>query len=100
MRQRWTPEPRGDLGHSRTAAHPVGAFEDERLQASLREKRRRDETVETGTDDDDVEAHGVLAAIPFQNPQRGVATGSSHDATAGMRRRAAHPKVSDRRRVL
>jgi len=57
MRKRWAPKPRRDLAHSHTAAHAIGSFENEGLQASLCEKRRGDETVMTRTDDDNVVAH-------------------------------------------
>ena len=59
MRKRRAPESRRELAHSRAAADAIGPLEYEGLQASLREKRRGNETVVTGTDDDDVVAHGV-----------------------------------------
>src|SRR6185369_5045024 len=84
-----------------TAADTLTTFEHERLQPALREVSRSHESIVTTTYYDRIVFHPCYPRLKvFQHLQRRIASGRTHDAAAGMRRRAAHVEVLDRRAIL
>ena len=85
------------------AANLRAAFEDEGLEARLREIESSDESVVSATDDDDVAClrHGLGRPLHvFQNFESCQTPVCAHDAAARMSCRSAHVKVLNWRAIL
>ena len=95
-----------ELLRGRDAADLLAALEDQRFPPGLRQVARRDEAVGAAADDrDPLVFRHIVTSGPSELPVAqdllgGVLAVRAHDAAAGMRRRAAHIEVANRRRVL